>query len=93
MLLSADSSESTSDVQDFIWRFAVPAAQPSLQAGDNPLVEMVRLFLADFLSIGFLTAKGELVRCDGFAFLNDSESIHRIFVNGVSEQYDTRRSP
>lgn len=91
MTISVDSQESTVDAEDFVWRFAVPADDPSARFDDDPLAEMVRVFLVDFLNIGFLTAKGERVQCDGFAFLNDPESIHPICRNGVSERCETRR--
>lgn len=64
--------------EDYVWRFELDSGnqEPLL---DDPLVEMVRKFLEDFLNIGFFVKDGEKVRVDGFFFLNNPEKIYEIF--------------
>jgi hypothetical protein len=66
--------------EDFVWRFqlsrnAAPAAEL------DPMVEMIRSFLADFFQIGFLTRNGERVNADGFVFTANPDAVHKIFPN------------
>jgi hypothetical protein len=53
--------------EDFVWSFRFENHRPETME-DDPLVEMVRMFLLDFQDIGFFTKNGERVTVDGFAF-------------------------
>lgn len=66
--------------EDYVWRFAVPA-KAAATGHEDPLVEMIRVFLDDFLSLGFLTWKGQRVRVDGFAFTNHPKQTYGIFLD------------
>lgn len=68
---------------DYIWRFEVQPATES-RGYDDPLVEMVRAFLDDFLSFGILTSNGARIQVDGFAFSNDPEQVYRISLDEVA---------
>ena len=71
-----DSSE-----DDYVWRFSLERpASPCRH--DDPLVEMVRAFFADFLNMGYFTSKGKKVDVDGFTFANDLKTVHQIFRHG-----------
>ncbi len=73
--------------EDYVWRFVVqPNADPA--GYDDPLVEMIRTFLEDFLNIGCLTFNGEQVRVDGFSFTNDHDKNYRIFLSEVASGGD-----
>ena len=62
---------------DYVWRFAVEpkGAAPMY---DDPLVEMVRVFLEDFLGMGFVTVGGRRATIDGFGFSNDPKKLYSI---------------
>ncbi len=83
--------------EDHVWRFALgPPDGPAGQ--EEPLLEMVRSFLQDLLTMGFLTRAGERVRVDGFAFTNAPTEIHPIFPDevaagehGAGESPETKR--
>jgi len=71
--------ESAQD-EEHIWSFRLKAnAALDPEANPDPLVEMVRVFLADFLEIGFLTKDGARVDADGFAFVAEPGTLHEIF--------------
>ncbi len=64
--------------EDYVWRFKL-APSGDASPADDPMIEMVRTFLSDFLRIGFLTHGGERVKADGFSFEKNPEEIHEIF--------------
>lgn len=66
--------------EEYIWRFDVDARLKE-RGYEDPLVEMVRLFLDDFLNLGFLTCEGEPVRVTGFAFNNNPKHLYDIFLD------------
>jgi hypothetical protein len=63
---------------DYVWRFSLQSP-PSTCRYDDPLVEMVRAFFADFLNMGFFTRHGKRVKVDGFTFTIDPKTIYKIF--------------
>lgn len=66
------------DSEDFVFRFPLKPADGE-PVDPDPLVEMVRVFLEDFLRIGVLTKGGERVSVDGFAFVCEPERVYEIF--------------
>ena len=64
--------------EEHVWRFSMDQP-PSPCHHDDPLVEMMRAFFADFLNMGFLTRYGKRVKVDGFTFTVDPETIYKIF--------------
>jgi hypothetical protein len=64
--------------EDYVWRFRLDGEATSGKVRD-PMMEMVRGFLADFLQIGFLTKNGARVDADGFVFSANPDLIHKIF--------------
>jgi hypothetical protein len=63
--------------EDFVWRFQLGNTAPAAES--DPMVEMIRSFLADFFQIGFLTRNGERVNADGFVFTANPNAVHKIF--------------
>ncbi|UCF94308.1 MAG: hypothetical protein JSW39_09150 [Desulfobacterales bacterium] len=63
---------------DHVWRFKLQTEDKTF-IYDDPLVEMVRAFLADLLTIGFLTSRGQRVAIDGFQLSDDPEKVYGIF--------------
>lgn len=89
---SNNAARSTDTDEDHVWRFAL--ASPACPADqEDPLLEMVRCFLRDLLSMGFLTRSGERVRVDGFAFNNAPGEIHPIFRDGAAAAESAAESP
>jgi hypothetical protein len=70
--------EARRDDTDYVWRFPVQPEKDS-PVYDDPIVEMVRSFLADLLHLGHLTRDGKRVDVDGFQFANDSKTVYQIF--------------
>jgi len=66
--------------EEYIWRFDLEGGANSHRGYKDPLIEMVRLFLDDFLNMGVLTCDGEPVRVTGFAFNNKPRDIYDIFL-------------
>ena len=64
--------------EDHVWRFRLEA-QGAPEAEADPMVELIRIFLADFLQIGFLTKNGVRVDADAFAFVAKPDALHKIF--------------
>jgi hypothetical protein len=60
------------------WRFRLDAEAASGAEADR-MVELTRIFLADFLRIGFLSKNGVRVDADGFAFVPEPDALHKIF--------------
>jgi len=77
---TATSSESPELQEEYIWRFHLEENAGGARYKD-PLLEMVRVFLDDFLHLGFLTYNGEPVRVTGFAFNNEPREIYEIFLD------------
>ena len=76
--LKEEAKKTPDDEEDYVWRFKLePSGDAS--SGEDPMIEMVRTFLADFLSIGFLTQGEKRVEVDGFSFEKNPEVIHEIF--------------
>jgi len=73
-------SKSLQSEEEYIWRFDLKGRANGGIGYKDPLVEMVRLLLADFLNIGVLTCNGEPVQVTGFAFNNKPEDIFDIFL-------------
>jgi hypothetical protein len=73
--------------EEYIWRFHLEENAGGARYKD-PLVEMVRVFLDDFLHLGFLTYNGEPVQVTGFAFNNKPTEIYDIFSDGVTPGSD-----
>ena len=65
-----------------VWRFALPS-QTASAGHEDPLVEMVRSFLDDFLNIGYLTNEGRRVNVDGFRFVDNPEEEYEIFLSNA----------
>lgn len=64
--------------EDYVWSFRLDGSgSPSVEP--DPMVEMIRVFLADFLQIGSLTKNGVRMDADGFVFTADPETVHKIF--------------
>lgn len=76
--------------EDYVWNFAV---HPSPERFEDPLVEMARLLLDDFLGIGFLTQEGNRVCVDGFAFSNSPDKIYTISRDKVTPGADHDGKP
>jgi hypothetical protein len=74
--------------QDFIWRFPL-RADACTAADSDPLVEMMRAFLADLLDIGWFTREGRRVQVDGFALANDPERVFKIFPSQLNSSLST----
>jgi len=71
---------------DYVWRFPIQPEATS-PVYDDPMVEMIRSFLADLLRLGCLTREGKRVDVDGFQFANDPKTVYRIFPkNGTGEK-------
>jgi hypothetical protein len=68
----------TEEREDYVWRFRLDAG-PAPGAEEDPMVEMIRTFLAGFLQLGFLTKDGVRVDADGFAFVAKADTVHKIF--------------
>jgi hypothetical protein len=64
--------------EEHVWRFSL-GQPPSPCRHDDPLVEMVRAFFADFFNIGYFTSKGIKVDVEGFALTNDFKTVYEIF--------------
>lgn len=79
-LLKGDSQ--MEEQEDHVWRFAL-GGRANRAGYEDPLVEMVRAFLEDFLSIGYLTNGGRKVGIDGFTFLNEPEEHYRVFLDNA----------
>ncbi len=77
------------DREDHVWRFAVHA-QTDTPVYDDPLIEMVRVFLKDFLDMGFFTYEGKKVQVDGFAFANKPQELYALFEESGDCQDDTQ---
>lgn len=77
----------TSDSNDHVWRFAVDAQQDP-PVYEDPLIEMVRMFLEDLIGLGFVTHKGKKVQIDGFAFANRPQEVYAIFREEPGESQD-----
>jgi hypothetical protein len=73
--------------QDYVWSFGVQAKDDA-PLYEDPLVEMIRVFLEDFLNIGFVTYNGKRISIDGFAFANKPKNIYTIFRDDVKPGAD-----
>jgi hypothetical protein len=76
-----------SEENDYVWSFAVHA-EAEAPLYEDPLVEMVRVFLEDFLNMGFFTCDGKKVRIDGFAFANNPQKLYAVFRDSLSTDVD-----
>jgi hypothetical protein len=76
--LNQKTEQTPENEEEYVWRFKL-APPGEATPEEDPMIEMVRMFLADFLSIGFLTRGGERVKADGFSFEKDPDVIHEIF--------------
>ena len=65
-----------------VWRFALHSRTTSV-GHEDPLVEMGRSFLDDFLNIGYLTNEGTRVKVDGFRFVDNPEEDYDIFLSNA----------
>jgi hypothetical protein len=75
---TAPNLERAESQQDYVWRFALDG-RAEVTGYQDPLVEMIRVLLNDFLDMGFLTHNGEPVCVTGFAFNNKPKDIYDIF--------------
>jgi hypothetical protein len=73
-----DKDKVLKDEEDYVWRFSLEHP-PSPCHYEDPLVEMVRAFFADFLNMGFLTRGGKRVQVDGFTLTKDPQTVYKIF--------------
>ena len=74
-----NSKENIND-EDYVFRFKLDDTDSkNTNILDDPLAEMTRSQLEALLNIVILTYKGEGVKVDGFEFLNDSETMYKIF--------------
>ena len=66
--------------EDYIWRFSL---HDDIKAPvyKDPLIEIIRVFLEDFLSFGFLVKDGKQVDVDSFGFNEDPDKLYKIFKN------------
>lgn len=66
--------------EDYVFRFKLDDIDSkNTNILDDPLAEMTRSQLEALLNIVILTYKGEEVKVEGFKFLNDRETIYKIF--------------
>ena len=70
--------QTTDENGDFVWRFSLDE-QPEDAVYEDPLVEMVRAFFADFLNMGHFTFEGRRVDVDGFAFTESPDTVYKVF--------------
>jgi hypothetical protein len=75
---SSGNTQRDADGEDHVWRFRLDGDKAAAQESD-PLVEMIRVYLADLLQIAFLTKDGRRIEADGFAFVAEPDVTHRIF--------------
>ena len=73
-----DSKENIND-EDYVFRYKLDIGSKNTNILDDPLVEMTRSQLEALLNIVILIYKGQEVKVDGFTFLNDRETIYKIF--------------
>jgi hypothetical protein len=74
-----NSKENIND-EDYVFRFKLDETDSkNTNILDDPLAEMTRSQLEALLNIVILTYKGQGVKVDGFTFLNDRETIYKIF--------------
>jgi len=68
------------DEEDFVFRFTLEevAEEAEPDDGADPLVEMIRRFLADVQQIGYLCIKGKRVHVDGFVLNNAAGVVHKL---------------
>lgn len=86
-----ENSKSSIDDAEHIFRFELDNS--TAQKSDiDPLVEMVRSFIADFLDIGCFTDKGKRVQVDGFFFTSDPERQHPVFGDRFFKKINTDTS-
>ncbi len=78
-----EESSTEASPPDYKWRFALER-QAAARGYQDPLIEMIRAFLEDFLNIGFLTIDEKRIDAKGFAFTNDPKRIYRIFLDPVT---------
>jgi hypothetical protein len=66
--------------EDYIWRFSL---HDDIEAPvyKDPLIEIIRVFLEDFLSFGFLVKDGKQVDVDSFGFNEHPDKFYKIFKN------------
>ena len=91
---SRDHTPPPAEDDDHVWRFAIEPMQDR-SPDEDPLVELVRTFLADFCRMGRLTAGGAPIDVDGFTFNADATTIHAIFPAGSRQlvKMPERRAP
>jgi len=91
---TSDDRQPPTEDDEHVWRFAIEPG-PARSPDEDPLVELIRTFLADFCRMGRFTAGGAPVDVDGFAFNADAATIHAIYPAGSCERVEMpeRRVP
>jgi hypothetical protein len=80
-----DSEFIADDDKEYVFRFKLNVGEAQ-KADRDPLTEMVRSFIADFLNIGYFTYKGNRVQVDGFTFALNPEKHYAVFNEGLSKR-------
>ena len=74
------NSKENINEEDYVFRFKLDDTDSkNTNILDDPLAEMTRSQLEALLNIVILTYKGQEVKVEGFEFLNDRETIYKIF--------------
>jgi hypothetical protein len=60
------------------FQFVFNLAETTRSEVDDPLLEMIRVFLADIQNMGYLCRGDERVYVDGFVLNNDPKTVHRL---------------
>jgi len=58
--------------------FVFNLAETARSEGEDPLLDMIKVFLADIQNMGYLCRGDERVYVDGFVLNNDPNTIHRL---------------
>ncbi len=66
--------------EDYVWRFSLHDETEAPMYKD-PLIEIIRVFLEDFLSFGFVVKDGKPIEVDAFGFNEDPNKLYKIFKN------------
>lgn len=79
-----ENTKSSTDDAAYVFRFKLKESEAT-KASVDPLVEMVRSFVADFLDLGCFTHKGSRVQVDGFYFTNNPERRYPVYDNRLPD--------
>ena len=66
------------------FEFVFNLAETARSEGEDPLLDMIKVFLADIQNMGYLCRGDERVYVDGFVLNNDPKTIHRLSASDES---------